>query len=156
MKPLDISNTEHTCNTIVETFFDKTTDYNGCVISLRLCKEHNERDSFYHLVYYGISNYKLVLGLLNEMPFFSENEHFSYLSYHDSCWRYDSYRGLQKILKCGNYRKISIEEITPVSWIPNEFLISSNCNSPFIVNVTKCKGSITTNRCYVPRPQEAK
>lgn len=130
------------CNKIAETFFDKTI-YNGCIITLRLCKNSDECDSFYHLVYYARSNYKLVIGMFNDKPFFSEKHGFEFLSYHDSCWRYDSYKKLEKIVRDGNFRKVEIHEITPMQWKPIEFSISGNYDSVFSADENRGEGTIT-------------
>lgn len=133
---------EQVCNTIAETFFSKIPGFNGCGISLRLYAEDDGRDSFYHLIYYKRSNYKLVLGLLNDDFTFSNKEKFSFLSYHDSCWRYDSYNILEKIVNDGNFRKVVINEIMPVNWSPIDFSISSNYDSDYLININKCDGTI--------------
>lgn len=144
----DISNIKNTCNVIAETFFDKTPGFNGCIITLRLYAENdNERDSFYHLAYYGRANYKLVLGLLSDrMSFFSIREGFSFLSYHDSCWRTDSYYPLEKIFKDGKFRKVVIDEITPVNWAQIEFSISSNYDSDYFIDIRKGEGTIKVQK----------
>ena len=132
----------HSCNAIAEAFVYKTKGYNGCVITLRLSNKNvDERDSFYHLAYYARSNYKLVLGSLNK-SFFFDNATFRVLCYHDSAWRHDSYNQLESIWKDGAYRKISIEEITPVNWVPIECSISSNRNELFSVQVSNSEGRI--------------
>lgn len=141
---LTVHDVTHSCNTIAEAFLYKTKEYNGCVITLRLSNKNvDEIDSFYHLVYYARSNYKLVLGALNQKLFFSDAENFSFLCYHDSAWRYDSYRDLQSEFKKGNYSKISIEEITPIHWDQITCSIPSNSDCSFNVYIERANGSIS-------------
>lgn len=134
----DITNS---CNKIAESFFYKTKEYNGCIISLRLCSE--EIDSFYHLAYYAVSNYKLVLGMLNENFYFSQEEGFEFLSYHDSCWRHDSYKKLKSIVREGNFRNVKIQEITPMKWEPIDCSIRGNIDNLFYVDEMRGEGEIT-------------
>jgi len=141
---IDAYNITNSCNAIAEAFIYKTNEYNGCAITLRLNNKNvNEIDYFYHLVYYARSNYKLVLGMLNQKLFFSEKEGFSFLCYHDSAWRQDSYRDLQNVFKKGNYSHISIEEITPVNWDQIECSIPSNRDCLFNVCVDGINGHIS-------------
>ena len=143
---MNVYDIEDTCNTIADTFFHKTPGFNGCVISLRLYVKGDERDSFYHIAYCGRSNYKLVLGLLNSDFSFTSKEAFSWLSYHDSGWRHDSYRPLEKIFRDGKFRKIVVDAITPVNWAQLDFSISSNYDSEYLINIRKGEGTITVKK----------
>lgn len=124
---------EQICNTIAETFF-YNEHYNGCIITLRLHNNPYEIDSFYQIVYAGRSTYKLILGKLTYYPCNIDGK-YNYLCYHDSAWRQDSYIKLEEIYK--NYRKVTIDDITPMRW--DIFPISIHPDNNFQVTTYEYK-----------------